>query len=380
MNEDVRHSVLQNTGSFPKSPSPSPVPSCQALELSHKRSGVKKRSVQKKSRDRRKSKRKQTTKDSSPDNSNFIPIISFALLGALVFVLSQSPGSFPPFSSSAKHQHPFIQSFEKALQMIEATDISWVSEISQRLLETSNLIKDVTHFTQKFALPDEEVPMQILEQDFLHLSGVCKDTYKLGFNVFAEARTFTKTCSRRLDLVLSVARDDRLNNARELLARMSETLQAIVQDHDRILDNLSSIQQQASRTLHRSAILDVRDSVSSSSGKVALFSLSCLSRQAVWAEIRFSDEINREAREAHRISSELSPTCELFAEATENLLKTRTSLHSFHLQLKHARETLTTKVSLSREDIGRLELLVDDAKAFLERLCTKYEDLVSNRS
>ena len=105
---------------------------------------------------------------------------------------------------------------------ILSCEISWVSELSQSLLHTSNLLKDVSHFTQKFASNGEIGSMQSLEADFFSLSRICKETYKLGFNIFAEARTFTKTCSRRLDLVLSVARDDRLNNAQELLTRMSE--------------------------------------------------------------------------------------------------------------------------------------------------------------
>merc|ERR1719361_2157800 len=100
--------------------------------------------------------------------------------------------------------------------------------------------------------------MKMLETDFYSLSNICKDTYHLGFNVFAEARTFTKTCSRRLDLVLSVAKDDRLNNAKKLLTRMSETLQGLVHDHDLILSNIAKIQTEAVQALRRMSFSGAR--------------------------------------------------------------------------------------------------------------------------
>jgi len=328
-------------------------------------------------RDRKRLKKKHRIKPPS-QNSNLIHIISFSFLAIIALVLSQYQNLSSLSPSSV--DHPFLPTFHKALQMIETTDISWVSELSQSLLQTSNLLKDVSHFTQKFAPNGELGSMQSLETDFFSLSRICKETYKLGFNIFAEARTFTKTCSRRLDLVLSVAKDDRLNNAQELLTRMSETLQSLVQDHDRILDNLSNLQQQSVKTT-RKMNLDVRWNENwVLSRKVAVFSLMCLSSQTTLEEIKLPYGYEREARESLRIFNELEPVCKLLSQATETLQKTRTNLHLFHLQLKASKDTLNTKASLTRENISDLELQVDNAKAYLERLSTKYEDLVSARS
>jgi len=373
MNGSSNHDIMQNNRNLvPLIQSPS-----SALIPSEKRIALRKRNVQKKTRDKKRLKKKHRIKPPS-QNSNLIPIISFSILAIIALVLSQYPHL--SLLSPSSVDHPFLPTFQKALQMIETTDISWVSDLSQSLLQTSNLLKDVSHFTQKFASNGEVGSMQSLEADFFSLSRICKETYKLGFNIFAEARTFTKTCSRRLDLVLSVARDDRLNNAQELLTRMSETLQSLVQDHDRILDNLSNLQQQSVKTT-RKMNLDVRWNENwALSRKVAVFSLMCLSSQTTLEEIKLPNGYEREARESLRIFNELEPVCKLLSQATETLQKTRTNLHLFHLQLKASKDTLNTKASLTRENISDLELQVDNAKAYLERLSTKYEDLVSARS
>merc|ERR1719285_1052402 len=155
MNGSSNNDIMQNNRHLvPLIQSPS-----SALIPSEKRIGLRKRNVQKKTRDRKRLKKKHRIKPPS-QNSNLI-IISFSFLAIIALVLSQyqSLSSLSPSSVD----HPFLPTFHKALQMIERTDISWVSELSQSLLQTSNSLKDVSHFTQKFAPNGELGSMQSLE-------------------------------------------------------------------------------------------------------------------------------------------------------------------------------------------------------------------------
>eukprot|EP00494_Astrolonche_serrata_P030636 UN30904 len=223
----------------------------------------------------------------------------------------------------------FLPHFRKLLSSLDSTNATQVAKLSQNLLVASNALNDVSHFGRKYATNENELnEMVLLDDRITDLAESCKQGHRKGLVIFAQSRTFTKTATRRLDLIVTLARDQKLKSADKILTRMIETLQDIITEHEDLDTIMGSLDIKANDLLRvtTGVVQENLDLASehaegwSLSKKMLVYSLASLGGYPVVAAASVlhwfdNDRNDRKSREYYRMSRDFDSIWQVLSHA-----------------------------------------------------------------
>lgn len=336
---------------------------------------------------------------SLPSISSILSLLCFFFV-IMVYFRGFSFGSFPSLDLNFvknildTQQSTFLPRFQKVVESLDATNATQVALLSHHLLDASNALNDVSHFSKKFTVGAEAQEIQDFQNDIDELVTVCKSGYKKGLSIFAQSRAFVTTAARRLDLIVVLARDRKISNAGMIMMRMIEAIQKLIEEHEELDDMLEKLSLNANHLI-KSATGMVRENLIlagdysqgwSISQKLLFYSLGSLGGWPGMAAVAgfhwFDNENNdRQSREYTRIAHDFDEIWKILHLARDWIQIGIEELQNLIIDLEEAKTSLqSVGIELQSNEIVRLELAVDLAKGSLEALAVEYSDLITRRA